>query len=526
MKTKRHLKSWGLLLCVLAVLSAGVQSSADWMKMDPPPDVDKAAHGHTGTSTCWLATAANMLAGAGYGDGSNVQERADKIYDQLVANFGTGGGWTDTALSWWLSSAHNPGGNPYSIVSVFGNKIPKYPWSDSNGANYIANELRRCELLGLSISWPTSGSSVGTGGHAITCWGDNGDKNPWVGNPASIFVSDSDRDNGGDVQGYTYDLFTNPNPGGANEGNGWYFNYSADHPYIKHIVTLCPTDDPTDRILTQKVVGSYRIHQNSRLGATDLHYKVNSTKEVLTYKTTIDFSTEKDPQIIETGKPRTGIEVDWDFSENRIPYCTWVTITTEFVLPFGNYIAYDDVYFTYPDIIFKYPYLIWEVLTPEIDVKENIPNICGGYVIGSFDLLDPKAQDGPTIIAEYRFIHEYDYNQNPELHDFQLFGPVGLLAENLRFGHSYGMPDPEGLWEFKDWKTRLPDTFEMNPEEPIKIRMDWDGLLPYPPGEDYLGELKPPECTVFLKEDLNEDCYVNILDFRMLAEKWLMSTIP
>ena len=211
---------------------------------------------------------------------------------------------------------------------------------------------------------------------------------------------------GGDVQGYTYDLFTNPNPGGANEGNGWYFNYSADHPYIKHIITLCPTDDPTDRILTQKAVGSYRIHQNSVLRATDLHYKVNSTSEVLTYNTTIDWATETSPQIIETGKPRTGIEVDWDLSENRVPYCTWVTITTEFVLPYGNYIAYDDVYFTYPDIVFRFPYLIWEIRTPEIDNVEKIPNVCGGYVIGAFDLIDPKAADGPEVIAEYRLIHE------------------------------------------------------------------------------------------------------------------------
>jgi len=33
-----------------------------YMKMDPPPDVDKATHGHVGTDTCWQATAANMLA--------------------------------------------------------------------------------------------------------------------------------------------------------------------------------------------------------------------------------------------------------------------------------------------------------------------------------------------------------------------------------------------------------------------------------------------------------------------------------
>jgi hypothetical protein len=69
---------------------------AEYMKMDPPPDVDKAAHGHAGTNSCWLATAANMLAGAGYGVGVTVQQRADNIYNQLAAHYGVAnGGWAD-----------------------------------------------------------------------------------------------------------------------------------------------------------------------------------------------------------------------------------------------------------------------------------------------------------------------------------------------------------------------------------------------------------------------------------------------
>ena len=113
--------------------SDDTDAGRDWLKMDPPPDVDKATHGHVGSPTCWLATAANMLAGAGYGNGTTVQQRADSIYTQLVANYGTtNSGWTDTALSWWLTSANNTWpDNPYTVVTVSGNKSPKAPWANA-----------------------------------------------------------------------------------------------------------------------------------------------------------------------------------------------------------------------------------------------------------------------------------------------------------------------------------------------------------------------------------------------------------
>jgi hypothetical protein len=47
-----------------------------------PPDANKPATG--ADISCWLATAANMLAGAGYGtSGNTVQERAEEIYTQF-----------------------------------------------------------------------------------------------------------------------------------------------------------------------------------------------------------------------------------------------------------------------------------------------------------------------------------------------------------------------------------------------------------------------------------------------------------
>ena len=52
-------------------------------------------------------------------------------------------------------------------------KNPRYPWANPNGARFIGNELRRCQFVGLSISWPIAGAQIGSGGHAITGWGDH-----------------------------------------------------------------------------------------------------------------------------------------------------------------------------------------------------------------------------------------------------------------------------------------------------------------------------------------------------------------
>lgn len=70
---------------LLTVVCSPLAASAQYLKLDPPPDADKPTPGSD--ASCWLATAANMLAGAGYGNGANVQTRADEIYDQLKTHF-------------------------------------------------------------------------------------------------------------------------------------------------------------------------------------------------------------------------------------------------------------------------------------------------------------------------------------------------------------------------------------------------------------------------------------------------------
>jgi hypothetical protein len=474
-----------------------------YMKMDPPADVDKAGVANppiANDNSCWMATAANMLAAAGYGNGNTLQDRAEDIYNDLIAwqtsnQNPTGladGGWIDTALSWWLSSANNTWpNNPYTVVTVYGNKSPKYPWADKNGARFIANELRRCQLVGLSISWPTNqvinGSPViGSGGHAITCWGDNGVNSELTNNPGKVRITDSDRDDGGNVSMYEYDSYTNPNAGGANEGNGWYFDYDNNHPYIKHIATLCPTDNPSDSKLTQKVTGSFKLHQSAINDATDLHYEVGTDVDILTYKTTIDWKTTNKPEITEDN-PRRKLKVDWDLSDKPVPKCTKVTITTEFILPMYNAMRYSNVKFTYPKglIIAELSDLKFMLKTPLVPKAENIRDVSGGYVVGAFDVVLPEEQG----LIPFRFIHEYSFNQNPEQHVLLLSGVKGVTVKNVRVGHSYGYLLPEELWNFENWMTKMPEETISLGEKPTEIKINWDKRLPYPKGEDITGRI-------------------------------------
>ena len=516
----RSISLTGIYRLLSIILFVSFCTSCIYMKMNPASDVDKrppAPPPPDVDNTCWMATAANMLAGAGYGDGTTLQDRAEDIYNELItwqtdATNPTGkaeGGWTDAALSWWLSSNNNTwANNPYTVVTVYGHKSPRYPWANTNGARDIGNELRSCNLIGLSISWPTNiAGEIGSGGHAITCWGDRS-RLPWKdynhtldNNPTKVRLTDSDTDTGGDVQEYSYDTYTNTNPGGANEGNGWYIDYDPNHPYIKHIVVLSPTQTASGRVNTVRVIGSYRIHQNISTNATDLHYEVGTDVEILSYITYTSWLFESSPEIEENQPQRTNLIVDWDFTDKPVPMSTWVTITTEFILPNWNAIEYNDVHFTYPSGItgMVIPDIRWELETPIIDSADYILNVTGGYVIASFELENPQLQTNQRLIGEYRLIHQYSYDQDPEQHVLTLKGRTGYEVANVQVGHSYGLLNIDELWAFEDWMTKIDSvTFKLS-NTPNEIQIDWTDLLPYPEGEDIKGRIKDIKSGLLLK---------------------------
>jgi hypothetical protein len=487
-----------LFVALLAILISGCQPatgvptivptaapSGPFMAMDPPPDSDKPLPVPAGDQSCWMHNAANMLAGAGYGNGTTVQARSDDIFANMNTQYGTAnGGWPSAAMQWWLASPHNTWtNNPYTVVTTYGNTNCA-PWANANGAMDLGNELRQANMAGIAIRWPQTGTGC-SGGHAITPWGDdNTSIQQLTANPGGVRVTDSDTDNGGDVQAYTYDAYTNPNPGGPNEGNGWYFNaYGGNHPYIIDIVTLSPTIGPSgpDSV---RVTGCYQIQQTSEQEASDLHYRVGTDVDILSYRTWLDW-TEGPPTITEN-QPRRELIVDWDLSGNKIPKGTWVTICTEFIESNWNSISYQEVHFTYPDgMATKFPDLAWTMETPIIDKAEAIPNVTGGYVIGNFDIYDSNASISTEPVARYRFVHQYLYNQSPESHTFQLTGTPGFVFANSRFTHSYGYPTLLELWRLEKFMSLGSDLGIEQiilGDRPVIIPINWKGRLPYPEG--------------------------------------------
>jgi hypothetical protein len=475
------------LLCMITALAA-CSPNPEFIKMNPPPDVDIQQPRIPGDNSCWMATASNMLAAAGYGNGYTVQERADDIYADMLDEWEvTQAGFVETAIQWWLGSTNNKWpDNPYTITESWYNYDNPITYDDA--PMWFGNYLRSCYFAGISITWPTETGSIG--GHAMAAWGDNAGNEDLTFVPGVIKLTNShDEDENVPYFRYNYDSFSNPNPGGPNQGEGWYLDYSENHPYIKEFIFLESTDLPNDHVKTQMVTGSFMIIQTEKTAASDLHYDAFSDSEVLSYRTWTNWSDDISPTITETtysptepsmsGNTLDGISVDWDFSDNRIPQGEKIIATTVFIEPNYNFILHTNIYFTYPDETEggSGPFFFWRLYTPEIDNASQIPNVRGGYVVGSFDLVNPRRDN--QVVAQYRFMHQFWFDQDPESHVFTMQGNQGLLVTNLRFGHSYGYLKGETLWDFEDWLTIIREPLPLGADE-ISIKLNWDGLLTYP----------------------------------------------
>ncbi len=516
-----------VLLAVCLVFSSN-DLFADYLKIDPPPDVDKKAHHNptTGINTCWLATASNMLAGAGYGSGATVQQRADEIYGEMVKNYGTGSGWTETAVDWWIGSKNNDWNdvNPYKVATMYGNITGKV-WlhqsednsivSSDDGAMFIGNELRRCHPVGISIHNTA-------GGHAFTCWGDSDEPNTLTANPNKFTVSDSDKDTGGDTQTYTY-KFT----------SGWRFTYGYnDFRFIKHIIVLSPADfnDPNVKHI-ETLVNSYKVFNNSRyflnFTATGMEAKVSANKNILSYKVDIDWTSANDPNITEDPcRPRKWLDIDYDFSDNPLPYNNAAIVNTELVVPYDpckpSAITNTNVKYTGqapgPDM----PGFDWKMghaeLIPGPDFNE--PNIIGGFVIGAFDIYDNSIPADPCLIGEFRFAAQYKYFHDPNNHILTLTSGENCeqtYVTNFRFGHNYGILTGDKLWMYDDWHMDDMSIESFEPGNEIIKPITLTGLLPYPTGENY----NPPEYTQCERSNIDDQGLVNFIDYAYLANDWL-----
>jgi hypothetical protein len=195
-----------------------------------------------------------------------------------------------------------------------------------------------------------------------------------------------------------------------------------------------------------------------------------------------------------------------------------VTINTEFVLMVENGLLYEDVYFTHDKSGWaseKKPSFSWKIFTPELDPNDLPTNVTGGYVIGAFDVA--RAGD-LSPFAEYRLIHEYAYDQDPEIHFCELAGDPNQLGEsyevrNFRFGHSYGNLDEVSLQEFEDWITHIPGAVVLG-SEPFLYELNWEGLLPYPEGEIF-EEIPPAGLGLGFNEEITNNTGQDAYDFHL-----------
>jgi hypothetical protein len=236
-----------LQLIVLLILSVSSGFAYDVYKnsqdMTPVPDVNKNPANPQPDNSCWLAVAANLLGGAGWGlSTQTAQQNADAIYGQLVNHFGVNfGGLEERAVNWWLL---NYGYNPNAPDLQYYNPTKQY--NDVTHVNrtlvaadydFLLDELTRCQYVGVSFAIP--GQELG---HAMTLVG--GNYSQWHMPPGMQQQSvwhDSDRNNiaPGD------DVYTNRWQG-SDPTATWYVDYQNtpanpnDDLLAENYTTLCP----------------------------------------------------------------------------------------------------------------------------------------------------------------------------------------------------------------------------------------------------------------------------------------------
>jgi len=196
-----------VVVTVLGLASAGLAVEITYKPN--VPDVDKQGvppQPNPGDNSCWQATAANLLGGAGYGTGGDPQARADSIYATLTADLGTGNlGQTARAINYWLhmygknpASAEYQPDNTYTDVTDFSGLVT------ANDYDFLLDELVRCQYVAVSFDQPA---------HTMTLVG--GIKESILPGGSFSLWHDSDRDVGSPAPGtpdddkYNNDFITN-----------------------------------------------------------------------------------------------------------------------------------------------------------------------------------------------------------------------------------------------------------------------------------------------------------------------------
>ncbi|MBN1787477.1 MAG: hypothetical protein JW806_03695 [Sedimentisphaerales bacterium] len=202
-----------LVLTAIFITTPGLNEAALFI----PQDQDKDGM-HNPDHSCWLASASNMLAAAGYADG-NVQT----IYDRMTSFFGwEEPGLQKLALDWYIDQYPEPA-NAYTVVE-------EHWGNDQANPDFISQRLAADQLVSIMFWY---GQEIG---HSLTIWDNQSAVIP------QGYFSDSDKDNGSDFTWYTW----------IDDGTGdWKLDYpgvtDAD---VNYVVTLGIPEPATICMLT------------------------------------------------------------------------------------------------------------------------------------------------------------------------------------------------------------------------------------------------------------------------------------
>jgi len=207
----------------------------------PPAPADK---------SCWLATASNMLAAAGWGLAAQTpQLNATQIYGHMTGHFTTQwSGDPAMAINWWLYEyGYNPNqaaGGWYRPTLTYNDVTSVAGALTEADYNFLLDELDRCQYVG--VTFPTD-----AGDHCLTLVGGNyGPSSPnYTGAAQQSVWHDSDRDNPGPDDPYA-------NSFAAGTG-AWslptYPTYQASG-----YTTLCPGVQKPDSAMSNYDAAYYR----------------------------------------------------------------------------------------------------------------------------------------------------------------------------------------------------------------------------------------------------------------------------
>lgn len=486
----RDLKiSTAYVFVVIVLLMTG----CGYLAVNPPPDVRLQADQFDQSN--WQAVAADMLAVAGYGEGINIQERAEIIYQQINGFFGSRmPGWTDAALEWWLDSDYNlwPD-NPYRIVNFIGHKFPRIPVNDTRLTSDIARLLREGNIVAVSLSWPdTKMDATGAGGHTLLVIGDDLGPKPKDRFPEHLRVTDPFRDKGGNIQTYVCRWIGSLNEANGKNMPGWYLSYSENTPYIKGLTVL-------ERI--KRPATWFSQHQTTpglpTVNLTTFKVDVPDSHTI----SSIECSIAADSSILScdpgTEQPlRRAASVSYDPDHDSVVHvlCNlnrngtgedeMLSLFSRIYLPGAHQTVAGKTVIELDkgNNVLTHPHFSWKMEFEKVSALTT-GHICGGYIVASIGV--ERVNDTLSLppLSEIRFLTRYHMDESPLYHQLSLGGDQDYRVTTVKLGHSDGILTPSDLWDFEDWITQK-TVNEIISERPV-IKSNWYGKYRYPAGEEY-----------------------------------------